>query len=51
MREPARRQARRDPNADFLGEQSQGGEGNHAGPELSLFRLVRWFMNRKRKPH
>lgn len=38
----------RDPNSRFLGEQFQGGTGNAAGPELALYRLVRWLMNRKR---
>ncbi len=37
-----------DPNAQFLGEQSQGGLGNHAESELALYRLVRWLMTRKR---
>ena len=39
-------QGKPDPNAQFLGEQSQG--GNQAGPELWLYRLVRWLMNRGR---
>ena len=36
-----------DPNAGFLGEQSQEHAG-HAGPELAGYRLVRWLMNRRR---
>lgn len=36
-----------DPNAQFLGQQSTGGLGNHAGPELALYRLVRWLLNRR----
>lgn len=37
-----------DPNAQFLGEESQGGLGNHAGLEMALHRLVRWLMTRRR---
>ena len=35
-------------NAAFLAESSQGGLGNHAGPELALYRLVRWLFTRRR---
>jgi hypothetical protein len=35
------------PDPSFLGEQSQGGMGNHAGPELALARLLNWFLGRK----
>ena len=47
MRERERedRNGRLDPNAQFLGEQSQQ-RGNDAGPELALYRLVRWLMTR-----
>jgi hypothetical protein len=38
----------RDPNDQFLGEQSQAGSGS-AGLELALHRLVRWLMTRTRK--
>ena len=43
-----RRDDSRDPNSHFMGEQFQGGTGNAAGPELALYRLVRWLINRKR---
>ena len=39
----------RDPNDQFLGEQSQAGSGNAAGLELALHRLVRWLMTRKQR--
>ena len=35
------------PDPNFLGEQSQGGQGNHAGPELAFLRLLRWFGGRR----
>jgi hypothetical protein len=35
------------PDPSFLGEQSQGGMGNHAGIELALARLLRWLLGRK----
>jgi hypothetical protein len=35
------------PDPGFLGEQSQGGMGNHAGPELALARLLSWLLGRK----
>ena len=38
------RRTQADPNAQFLGEQSQGGTGNSAGSELALYRFVRWLM-------
>jgi len=38
----------RDPNSRFLGEQLHGGTGNAAGPELALYRFVRWVMTRGR---
>ncbi len=47
----ARRRAGRrdaDPNAQCLGEQSEGGLGNQAGAELVLYRLVRWLTTRRR---
>jgi hypothetical protein len=34
------------PDPGFLGEQSQGGTGNHAGPELALARLVSRLLGR-----
>ena len=37
----------RDPDRTFLGEQSQGGTGNHAGPELALMRLLSWWQHRR----
>lgn len=37
-----------DANAAFLGESSQGGLGNHAGPEMALYRLVRRLFTRRR---
>lgn len=36
-----------DPSAQSIGEQSQG-MGNQAGPELALYRLVRWLMTQRR---
>jgi hypothetical protein len=36
---------RRDPGADFLGEQSS--VGNNAGVDLALARLIRWFGQRR----
>jgi hypothetical protein len=35
------------PDPSLLGEQSQGGMGNHAGPELALARLLNWLLGRK----
>ncbi|MGY1669535.1 hypothetical protein [Geodermatophilus sp. SYSU D00710] len=35
------------PDPGFLGEESQGGTGNHAGPELALARLLRSFLGRR----
>lgn len=35
-------------NAAFLGDSSQGGLGNHAGPEMALYRAVRWLFKRRR---
>ena len=43
------RRTQPDPNAEFLGEQSQGGTGNAAGPELALHRFVRWLMVTRRR--
>ena len=40
--------SRTDPNAGFLGDASQGQPGNDSGPELALYRLVRWLTNRRR---
>ena len=37
-----------DPNAAFLDESSQGGLGNHAGPEMAVYRAVRWLFKRRR---
>jgi hypothetical protein len=37
-----------DANAAFLGDSSQGGLGNHAGPEMAVYRLVRWLFARRR---
>ena len=37
----------RDPDRTFLGEQSQGGMGNHAGPELAFMRLLSWWLHRR----
>jgi hypothetical protein len=31
----------------FLGEQSQGGMGNHAGPDLAVTRLLAWLLGRR----
>lgn len=45
---PKRARDDRDPNSRFLGERSQGGTGNAAGPELAIYRLVRWLMTRRR---
>lgn len=39
---------RRTPHDPLLAGPSQGGEGNHAGPELALYRLVRWLLHRWR---
>ena len=49
---PMQRRERRtqpDPNAQFLGEQSQGGTGNSAGSELALYRFVRWLLVTRRR--
>ncbi|MGY1697974.1 MULTISPECIES: hypothetical protein [unclassified Geodermatophilus] len=35
------------PDPSFLGEESQGGMGNHAGPELALARLLNWVLGRR----
>jgi hypothetical protein len=35
------------PNAVFQAEASQGA-GNHSGPHLALYRLVRWVITRRR---
>ena len=43
------RRTKTDPNAQFLGEQSQGGTGNSAGTELALYRFVRWLMVTRRR--
>jgi hypothetical protein len=45
---PAERDPWHAPDPSFLGEQSQAGQGNHAGPELALARLVRWMGGRRR---
>lgn len=37
-----------DPNAAFLGDSSQGGLGNHAGPEMAVYRAARWLFKRRR---
>jgi hypothetical protein len=42
------RDTQRDPNAQFLAEQSQGG-GNAAGPLMALYRLVRWLTVTRRR--
>jgi hypothetical protein len=42
-----RQDPRHAPDPRFLGEQSQGGMGNHAGPELALARLLSWLLRRK----
>src|SRR4051812_17761227 len=42
-----RQDPRAAPDPSFLGEQSQGGTGNHAGPEPTLARLLSWWLGRK----
>jgi hypothetical protein len=42
------RNRRVDPSAAFQADASQGGLGNHAGPELALYRFVRWLITRAR---
>src|SRR3954469_20832726 len=42
-----RQDPRAAPDPSFLGEQSQGGTGNHAGPEPTLPRLLSWWLGPK----